>query len=57
MLRKPWPVISDLSYPSRRSAAFTVFSLMGRSPVRRLGKTYLPLPVRGYNSLKTATAW
>ena len=39
MLRKPCPVICSLVYPRRRSAAFTVFSDMGLSLARTLGKT------------------
>ena len=38
MLRKPWPVISSLAYPSRLGPAFTVFSLIGRPFVREPGK-------------------
>ena len=36
--RKPWPVISSFSNPSRRSAALTVFSLIQRSTERTDGK-------------------
>lgn len=56
MARKPWPEISSFVYPKRRSAARIVFSLMGRSVVLMLGKTYLPWPVKGLISFNSATA-
>ena len=40
----------------RRSAAFTVFSLMGREPLRSDGNTYLPRPVTDCNSRNSSSA-
>ena len=56
MARKPCGVISSFVQPIRRRAVRMVFSLIGRSPVGRLGRTHRPCPVIGYTSRKTFTA-
>jgi hypothetical protein len=46
----------SLSNPMRRRAAFTVFSLIGRSLPRALGNTYSPRPVSGCSSRRISAA-